>query len=335
LRDTLHRFQAIQPCHQRVVQRGGNGQRWQGPGQRIAVLPLLEQAGFQDHFGQLFDKERHPIGLGHDLLDHLGGQGLPMGDLADHLGGLGAGQPSDRDLGAVGAPGPGWGEVGPKGAQGQDAGSGSLIDQQAEQLQCGGIDPVQVFHHQEHRLLGRNAQEDGQQGVQRVLLLLLGSEGQGGIVGRQGEGEQGSKEGEGLCEREAILHQKPLELAQLLRRWLLPLEAQRHPLQQVDPGIQSGMLVIGRTLARRQPRLRLSGDLLCQHLHQARFADARFAAEQHHLPAAVFDLRPALPQQPNVLLPTHEGGEPSAAGRFQATARHALIEHPIDRQRLG
>jgi hypothetical protein len=34
--------------------------------------------------------------------------------------------------------------------------------------------------------------------------------------------------------------------------------------------------------------------MLLDHLHQARFTDARFAAEQHHLPEAVLDLRPEL-----------------------------------------
>jgi hypothetical protein len=33
------------------------------------------------------------------------------------------------------------------------------------------------------------------------------------------------------------------------------------------------VLVVGRTLARRQPRLRLTGDLFFQHLHKARFAN--------------------------------------------------------------
>ena len=95
------------------------------------------------------------------------------------------------------------------------------------------------------------------------------------------------------------------------------------------------MLVIGRTLARRQPRLRLGGHLFLQHLHEARFANARFAAEQHHLPEAVLDLRPALQQQPHFLLAAHEGGQAGAAGRFQATAGHTLIQHLIDLQRLG
>ena len=75
--------------------------------------------------------------------------------------------------------------------------------------------------------------------------------------------------------------------------------------------------------------------MFLQHLHQARFANARFAAEQHHLPEAVLDLRPALQQQPDFLLPAHQRGQAGAAGRFQATAGHTLIQHPIDRQRLG
>ena len=95
------------------------------------------------------------------------------------------------------------------------------------------------------------------------------------------------------------------------------------------------MLVIGGTLARRQPRLGLGGDMFLQHLDEARFANARLAAEQHDLSEAVLDLRPTLPQQPDFLLPAYQRGPPGAADRFQATAGHTLIEHPIDRQRLG
>ena len=35
------------------------------------------------------------------------------------------------------------------------------------------------------------------------------------------------------------------------------------------------------------------------------------------------------------LLPAHQRGPPGAADRFQATAGHTLIQHAIDRQRLG
>ena len=59
-----------------------------------------------------------------------------------------------------------------------------------------------------------------------------------------------------------------------------------------------------------QPGLGLSGHLFSQHLHQARFADAGFAAEQHHLPKAVLDLFPELPQQPHLLVAP--GGTPGS-----------------------
>jgi hypothetical protein len=44
LRQALHRRQAIQPRHQRVVQRGRNRQRREGTREFVAVLALLEQA---------------------------------------------------------------------------------------------------------------------------------------------------------------------------------------------------------------------------------------------------------------------------------------------------
>jgi hypothetical protein len=115
-----------------------------------------------------------------------------------------------RHLGEVRAPGPRRAEVGPKGEQCQNAGGGALIDQQAEQFQRGWIDPVQVFHDQEHGLPCGDAQEDGQEGLQDPLLLLLGRHGQGSIVGGQRQGEEGGKERHGLRQRQAILHQEPL-----------------------------------------------------------------------------------------------------------------------------
>src|SRR4029453_2444495 len=91
----------------------------------------------------------------------------------------------------------------------------------------------------------------------------------------------------------------------------------------------------GRNRRRRQPRPGLRGDMLLQHLDETRFANTRLAAEQYHLPEAVLDLRPALPQERDFLLPPHQRRPPGATGGFQATAGYALIEHAIDRQRRG
>ena len=111
-----------------------------------------------------------------------------------------------------------------------------------------------------------------------------------------GRESRAAKRGTASASGRPYCTKNPSSLLQLLLRRLLPLETQHYPFQQLDPRIQGAVLVIGRTLARRQPRLGLGGHLLLQHLHQARFANARFAAEQHHLPEAVLDLRPALQQ---------------------------------------
>ncbi len=74
----------------------------------------------------------------------------------------------------------------------------------------------------------------------------------------------------------------------------------------LDHRIQGAVLMIGRT-AEVEPRGPVAPHALTQHLDQARFANARLAAEQHHLPVPFLDLRPALPQQPHFLLAPHQG----------------------------
>ena len=184
----------------------------QGPGQRIALRLLLEQTGLQDHLGQLLDKQWHPIGLGHHLLEDLRRQRLAVCHPAGQLGGLAAWQARQRHLDQVRATDPGRAEVGAKGEQRQDQGGGTLVDHEAEALQRRGIDPMEVFHDEEHRLLGGDAQQDRQEGLQGLLLLLLGREGQGSVVGGQRQGKEGGKEGHGLCQRQAILLQDPSSL---------------------------------------------------------------------------------------------------------------------------
>jgi hypothetical protein len=129
--------------------------------------------------------------------------------------------------------------------------------------------------------------------VEGLLLVLLRRHRHGRIVRRQRQGEEGGTEGHSLRQWQAILHQEPLQFANLLLGRLLPVEAQDHSLQQVDQRIQGGVSMVGRTLTRGEPGPGLGGHLLRQHLYQARFADAGFATEEHDLSEAVFDLCPA------------------------------------------
>jgi hypothetical protein len=85
-----------------------------------------------------------------------------------------------------------------------------LIDQEGEQFQRRGVGPVQVFHDKEHRLLGRNAPQNRQEGLQRPLLLLLRRPSQRRIVRRQRQGEEGHQEGHRFGQWQAILHQEAL-----------------------------------------------------------------------------------------------------------------------------
>ena len=67
-----------------------------------------------------------------------------------------------------------------------ESGARYLVDEQTQQFQGGGIDPMQIFHNHQHWLLPRFRREPGQQGLQGLLALPLGRQGQGGIVAGSG-----------------------------------------------------------------------------------------------------------------------------------------------------
>jgi hypothetical protein len=67
----------------------------------------------------------------------------------------------------------------------------------------------------------------------------------------------------------------------------------QEPLQMLNNGIEGTILVIGRA-AKFDASGTLDQDLLFEHLHQARFANARLPTEQHHLPCTLLGLRPPL-----------------------------------------
>ena len=99
LRHRLALGEPIQPGPQRVLQRGGNGQRGEGAGQRVVLGCFLEPARLQHRLGQLFHKQRHAIGPGHYLPQHLRGQRLAAGHPLHHLLDLRARQPRQGELG--------------------------------------------------------------------------------------------------------------------------------------------------------------------------------------------------------------------------------------------
>ena len=69
LGDLLHRHEPIQPRHQRVSQRGRNGDRASEASILVVIAGLLQLARFENGLGQLLDKQRHTVGSGQDLLE--------------------------------------------------------------------------------------------------------------------------------------------------------------------------------------------------------------------------------------------------------------------------
>ena len=114
----------------------------------VAPLPLGDQPGLQHHLCQLFDKERDPIGGGHQLLDDFHWERRAPSHLPDHLLGLSSGQAAEGEVGAVGVHGPGRAELRAEEEEQEHTGCRELGVEQIEKLQRGRIDPVQVFHRQ-------------------------------------------------------------------------------------------------------------------------------------------------------------------------------------------
>jgi hypothetical protein len=65
----------IEPCHQRILQCLRDVQLCQRAREHIGVASGLEHPRTEDGLGQLLDVERHAVGLGNDMIDHLAGQG--------------------------------------------------------------------------------------------------------------------------------------------------------------------------------------------------------------------------------------------------------------------
>ncbi len=107
---------------------------------------------------------------------------------------LAAREPIDHQLSHVRARSPGWTKLRPPGEEHQDRRSGDLIDDETEQLERRGIDPVQVFDDEEQWFAGRHGQQELQDRFQRLLLLPLRGEIQGRVVFRYGYRQEGSPE---------------------------------------------------------------------------------------------------------------------------------------------
>ena len=114
LRDLLHRREAVKPRHERILQGRGDRERNQRRDQDVAVVLLAQQAGSKNRFGQFFHKQRHPVGLGDDLLQDFTRKRLVAGDAIDQSQGVPLPKAAERKRGHIRSAHPWRGEFWPE-----------------------------------------------------------------------------------------------------------------------------------------------------------------------------------------------------------------------------
>jgi hypothetical protein len=79
----------------------------------------------------------------------------PIGQPLDHALDLAGGETAECQGGQVSPACPGWGELLAKRVETIEPRRRDMVHHEAEELYRGGIDPVQIFHNQEDRVVRR------------------------------------------------------------------------------------------------------------------------------------------------------------------------------------
>ena len=111
-------------------------------------------------------------------------------DLRHHRAHVARAQPVERDLRVMRAHRPRRAELGPRRVQQQQPRGRALLDQQLDQLQRRGIDPVQVLDRDHQRLRAGGAEHPFDQRRQQAAALLLGRQRRRRILRRQRQIQQ-------------------------------------------------------------------------------------------------------------------------------------------------
>ena len=330
LGDLLHRRELVEARHQRIVQRGRDRQRRQRAGQHVAVARIDQQVRLQDRLGQLLDEQRHAVGPGDDLLDHLERQRLAAGDALDHGGRLTMAQPAERERADVRIAAPGRREVGPKDHHQQDRQALDPIDDLLEQLDRGGVDPMRVLEDHQHRIAAGEPGQLIEQGGEHLGAVLLRREVERRIAALGRDRQERRQQRCRLPRARARLAEQGLQLLELDRGRIVAAEI-GGALELVEHRIERAAGVEGRAEV-VQVDARLLLQLLAQALDEARLADPGLARQQHHLALAVLGLAPARQQHTDLVLAPDQGRQPARRGGLEARGAGRLA-HPVHRDR--
>ena len=333
LRHLFDRGQSVESSHQRILEGRGNGQRRQRPGELVPIALVPKQIRFEHHSRELFDEQGHPVGLCHDMLEHLGGQLLSASHSLDHRLRLPARHPVDGEIRDVTALGPGRPKLGTCRHEHQNRCGRDLAKDEINELPRGRVGPVQVFDDEQQRLLRGQRQQERHDGLERLLLLALRCEVQWRVVIGNGQGQERGPERHHLGSGQVVAGESRCELREPFAWRIVAVELER-ALEQIDQRIESAVLMVRRA-ATFPSDASLGRDVILQHPSQARLADPGLAAEQHDVPSAVLDVFPAVEEQPDFLVSSDQWCERLSGCSVERVRCPGVAFDPVHAQRGG
>ena len=176
------RPEPVESRHQRGVQGRRHRQRRLRCRRQHRGNPVTMSGAFQHRLGQLFDKQRHPVGAVDDLGDDLSGQARITGQSLHQSLTLAFAEPIKRQARNVSATRPGRLEFGTKRDCQQHRQTAHPVDGQIQQFARGRVDPVSILKHHQHRPATRFGFELTEQNLEQLLTLALRT--QTGVRGR-------------------------------------------------------------------------------------------------------------------------------------------------------
>jgi hypothetical protein len=191
---------------------------------------------------------------------------------------------------------------------------------------------VEVLHQQHHGLRLGESERPGDQRLDRLLALELGTELKWRVAIREREREERCEEGNHLRDRETGGRDARFEARELRLGIVSGLYAQAL-LHQLDQRMERTSLGVGRATA-LEPAVGRLGQSLAERLEKPRLPEARVAREEHRLALALPDLLPAFEQQPHLLVASHERSE-LARVHVEAAAHACRLEHGVCADRIG
>ena len=138
----------------------------------VAGTGVVLAGRFHHALGQLLDEQRNAVSLGDDRGDRVRRQAVRRRDTGDQLRAFLAAEPAERQQRRMRPRQPRRHEIGPRRHHRQQPRLSDAVDQPRHHLERGGVDPVRVLQHDQHRIAVADAREHlDDQGQGRGLAL--------------------------------------------------------------------------------------------------------------------------------------------------------------------